>query len=104
MKEKKFDKNGVLFVIREIGRGYKIPLPKLIETQGFCLFCLGANVPNQAKYPKGYWCCGAFVDDLLPPLKICKYFKADRAQIKEFAKSVRPNGNEARSAYEHMKN
>lgn len=100
---KKFDKSGVLFAITEIGKGYKIPLPKLIETQGFCLFCLGANVPNQAKYPKGYWCCGEFAEDFLPPLKIREYFKADKAQIKEFAKSIRPDGTETRSVYEHTK-
>lgn len=99
--KKKFDKNGLLFTIREIGKGYKIPLPKFIETHGFCSFCLGANVPDQNEYPDGHWCCAAWCDELLPALKICKIFAADKEKVKEFAKSIRPDGTETRSAYEH---
>lgn len=102
--KKRFDKNGLLFVIREIGKGYKIPLPKFIETDGLCSFCLGANVPNQNEYPDGYWCCGAWCDELLPVFKICKLFKVDKKKVREFTKSIRPDGNETRSVYEHAKN
>ena len=30
---KKFDKDGLLFAIREIGKGYNIPLPKFIKVR-----------------------------------------------------------------------
>ena len=98
---KKFDIKGLFFVIREIGKGYKLPLPEYLEDHGFCLFCLGANVPNQSEYHPISWCCGAFADDLLPPLKICKRFQANKEKIKEFAKSIRPDGTEMMSVFEH---
>lgn len=98
--KKKFDKDGLLFVIREIGKGYKLPFPQHL---GFCSFCLGANTPNQRVHPKGSWCCGSWCDDLLPPLKICNNFRVDKDEVKRIVKLIRPDGNETMSAYEHMK-
>lgn len=90
-KEKGFDIAGLFFTVNELNKSFAIPLPQDFEYLGFCHFCLGANYPgHMMKIPKGGWCCGSWVEQSLPLLKICERFRADKKRISEVAQKIRP--------------
>lgn len=90
-KEKGFDLPGLFFVVSELNKSFAIPLPKGFEHLGFCHFCLGANYPgHMVTMPKGGWCCGSWVEQSLPLLKICERFQADKKRIAKVAQKIRP--------------
>lgn len=89
--EKGFDLPGLFFVVSELNKLFAIPLPKGFEHLGFCHFCLGANYPGRiVPIPKGGWCCGSWVENSLPLLKICERFRADKKRVAEVAQKIRP--------------
>lgn len=87
----KFDCDGLLFAIREIEKGYKLPLPAILKQCGLCLVCLGSNVPGQKDYPKEGFRCGSWCDGLLPAWGICERFKVDRQKVDKVVKHIRPD-------------
>lgn len=86
MMEKGFDLAGMFFAINKLNRSLAKPSPKGFERLGFCQFCLGANYSGHAM-KRAAWCCGAWVDELLPPLKICEQFQVDQRRVKELQRS-----------------
>ena len=97
--KKEFDWKGLLLAIKEIEKAHKIPLPKEMGDFGFCLVCLGSNVPGQKPFPTRGFCCGAWCDGLLPPWKVCRRFKVDCQKVEVLSKSIRPDGTEKMSSY-----
>ena len=98
--EQKFDSKGLLHTITEIGKAYQVPLPPEIEKLGFCMFCLGAHVPLEENLPERAWRCGAWVDGMLPPLKICGHFQVNKKALHNFTERIRPDGTERMAVYE----
>ena len=99
MKEEKgFDLSGLFFTVNELNKAFEMPLPNGLEDAGFCHFCLGANYSGNVEQ-KAQWCCGSWVDGLLPLLKICERFKADKKRVKEIAKRIRPTADSSMSSF-----
>ena len=94
-KKKGFDLEGLFFVINAMNRSFSKPLPKGFERFGFCHFCLGANYPGHSFENQARWCCGAWVDALLPPMKVCEQFQADKERIADSIKSFLPTAKSA---------
>lgn len=82
-----FDTPGLLLAIEKVGETYSLPLPEGIS---FCSICLGANMPGQKEYPENGWQCGSWLAHFLPPLGICKNFKADKQAINALVKQIKP--------------
>lgn len=90
-KEKGLDVSGLFLTVNELNKSFAIPLPEGFEHLGFCHFCLGANYPGHVvAMPKGGWCCGSWVDQLLPLLKICERFRVDKKRVTEVTQKIRP--------------
>ena len=90
---KEFDIEGLLFAIEAIEEVHVESLPEDMQKFGFCMVCLGFNVPDQDSYPKCSFCCGSIYDGWLPAWGICKRFKVDRERVAALAKRVRPDGS-----------
>ena len=88
-KKKGFDLEGLFFVINAMNRSFSKPLPKGFERIGFCHFCLGANYPGHGLENQTRWCCGAWVDALLPHMKVCEQFQVDKERIADDIKIYR---------------
>ncbi|MCR4323093.1 MAG: hypothetical protein NUV61_03320 [Candidatus Azambacteria bacterium] len=97
-KKEGFDVLGLFFTVNELNRAFAIPLPSGLEHMGFCTFCLGANVPGQVANEKTQWCCGSWVDGLLPLLKICERFQVDKQRVTEVVKQIRPTHDSTASS------
>lgn len=81
------DKLEVLAIFIDICGTQKINLPenvkKDIKEFGFCLLCLGANMPGEKEIPEGGWCCMYWMAKFFPPLKICQSFKLNKQALEE---------------------
>lgn len=93
--EREFDLEGFFCVLEEIERAYVVERAEELKNYGFCQVCLGANYPGYVKdRPEGSWCCGSWVDCLLPALRICERFQVDYAKLRKVAESIRPAESE----------
>lgn len=99
-KKKGFDLEGMFFVVNELNKSFTTPLPKGFERIGFCHFCLGANHPGNTE-KKTQWCCGAWDDLLLPPLKICERFQVDKKRVTNATMKMRLSGKSTIAKYMH---
>ena len=83
----------MILIIKATGKAHGIQSLKSVEKYGFCLFCLGANVPQPGGHVKGKWCCGSWVDEILPPFKICENFRLDKDVLKRFVDGIQSDDN-----------